>query len=127
MRHIRSLTPVRCRSSRRRARTERGSASLSTYPGELSRCACGRHWSGASGCTLLDANDPVNSPADRGITGKHYDAGTEIRILQEIVLGVAGWRAVEALAPAVDEVMPLSPFSSGASLYAALGPLVLGA
>jgi len=51
---------------------------------------------------LLDANDPVNSPADRGITGKLYDAGTEIRILQEIVLGVAGWRAVEALAPTVE-------------------------
>jgi glycogen phosphorylase len=51
---------------------------------------------------LLDANEPLNSPADRGITGKLYDAGTEIRILQEIVLGVAGWRAVEALAPEVE-------------------------
>src|SRR5271167_387508 len=51
---------------------------------------------------LLDANDPVNSPADRGITGKLYDAGTEIRISQEVVLGVAGWRAVEALAPEVE-------------------------
>ena len=51
---------------------------------------------------LLDANDPLNSPADRGITGKLYDAGSEIRILQEIVLGVAGWRAVEALAPEVE-------------------------
>jgi glycogen phosphorylase len=48
---------------------------------------------------LLDANDPLNSPADRGITGKLYDAGSEIRISQEVVLGVAGWRAVEALAP----------------------------
>jgi starch phosphorylase len=48
---------------------------------------------------LLDANDPINLPADRGITGKLYDAGTEIRVLQEIVLGVGGWRAVEALAP----------------------------
>jgi glycogen phosphorylase len=51
---------------------------------------------------LLDANDPVNSPADRGITGKLYDAGNEIRILQEVVLGVAGWRTVEALAPDVE-------------------------
>ena len=50
---------------------------------------------------LLDANDPLNSPADRGITGKLYDAGTEIRISQEVVLGVAGWRAVEALSPEV--------------------------
>ena len=51
---------------------------------------------------LLDANDPLNSPADRGITGKLYDAETEIRILQELVLGVAGWRVVEALAPEVE-------------------------
>ena len=51
---------------------------------------------------LLDANDPLNSPVDRGITGKLYDAGTEIRILQEVVLGLAGWRAVEALAPEVE-------------------------
>jgi glycogen phosphorylase len=51
---------------------------------------------------LLDANDPLNSPADRGITGKLYDAGTEIRLLQEIVLGVGGWRVVEALAPEVE-------------------------
>jgi starch phosphorylase len=51
---------------------------------------------------LLDANDPLNSPADRGITGKLYDAGSEIRISQEVVLGVAGWRVVEALAPTIE-------------------------
>jgi starch phosphorylase len=51
---------------------------------------------------LLDANDPLNSPVDRGITGKLYDAGSEIRISQEIVLGVAGWKAVQALAPEVE-------------------------
>jgi glycogen phosphorylase len=43
---------------------------------------------------LLDANDPLNTPADRAITGKLYDAESEIRVLQEIFLGVAGWRAV---------------------------------
>ena len=51
---------------------------------------------------LLDANDPLNSPADRGITAKLYDAGTEIRLLQEIILGVGGWRVVEAVAPQVE-------------------------
>jgi starch phosphorylase len=51
---------------------------------------------------LLDANDQVNGPADRGITGKLYDAGSEIRILQAVVLGVAGWRTIEALAPEVE-------------------------
>ena len=51
---------------------------------------------------LLDANDPLNSPADRGITGKLYEAGTEIRLLQEIILGVGGWRMVEVLVPEVE-------------------------
>jgi glycogen phosphorylase len=48
---------------------------------------------------LLDANSPLNSPADRGITGRLYEAGGEIRLLQELVLGIAGWRVVDAVAP----------------------------
>ena len=48
---------------------------------------------------LLDANDPINSPADRGITGRLYEANPETRLLQELILGVAGWRVVEAVAP----------------------------
>ena len=48
---------------------------------------------------LLDTNDPVNEPADRGITGKLYGGGTEMRLTQAIVLGVAGWRVVRALRP----------------------------
>jgi starch phosphorylase len=31
------------------------------------------------------------SPLDRGITGKLYDASSEIRLLQEMVLGIGGW------------------------------------
>lgn len=42
-------------------------------------------------------NDPLNGPADRGITAKLYDAIPEIRLLQEMVLGIGGWRALEAL------------------------------
>jgi len=48
---------------------------------------------------LLDSNDPLNSPVDRGITSKLYGGGTEIRLMQEIVLGVGGWRLVERLHP----------------------------
>ena len=48
---------------------------------------------------LLDSNDPLNSPVDRGITAKLYGGGSEIRLMQEIVLGIAGWRAVEKLHP----------------------------
>jgi glycogen phosphorylase len=48
---------------------------------------------------LLDANDPLNIPADRAITERLYNASPDTRLLQEIVLGVAGWRVVEAVAP----------------------------
>lgn len=46
---------------------------------------------------LLDSNDPLNSPSDRGITSKLYDERREIRLLQEMVLGICGWGVVEAL------------------------------
>lgn len=46
---------------------------------------------------LLDSNDPVNSPWDRGITSHLYDAGRDKRLLQEIVLGVGGWRLLSQL------------------------------
>ncbi len=51
---------------------------------------------------LLDSNDPLNSPVDRGITGKLYGGGSEMRLLQEIVLGIGGWRAVERLQPEIE-------------------------
>lgn len=46
---------------------------------------------------LLDTNDLINSPADRGITSKLYGGGAELRLTQELVLGVGGWRALKAL------------------------------
>jgi glycogen phosphorylase len=46
---------------------------------------------------LLDSNDPLNGPADRGITSKLYDGRREIRLLQEMVLGIGGWRMLQAL------------------------------
>jgi starch phosphorylase len=51
---------------------------------------------------LLDSNDDHNSPADRGITGRLYDEVPETRLLQEIILGVGGWRVIQALAPSVE-------------------------
>ena len=51
---------------------------------------------------LLDSNDPLNSPADRGITAKLYGGGHEIRIMQEAVLGIGGWRVIETLHPEVE-------------------------
>jgi starch phosphorylase len=46
---------------------------------------------------LLDTNVPTNDPADRGITGKLYGDGPEMRIRQELVLGVGGFRLLDAL------------------------------
>ncbi|MGC8500837.1 MAG: alpha-glucan family phosphorylase [Leptospirillia bacterium] len=46
---------------------------------------------------LLDSNDPVNAPMDRGITGELYEGGREMRLVQEIVLGIGGYRTLHAL------------------------------
>lgn len=51
---------------------------------------------------LLDSNDPLNTPKDRGITAKLYEGGQEQRLLQEIVLGIGGWRILEELQIPVD-------------------------
>ncbi|MGC1523253.1 MAG: alpha-glucan family phosphorylase [Steroidobacteraceae bacterium] len=46
---------------------------------------------------LLDSNDIGNYPAHRGITSELYGGGPELRLQQEIVLGIGGWRVLEAL------------------------------
>ncbi len=46
---------------------------------------------------LLDTNDPANSPAFRGITSELYGGGPELRLIQELVLGIAGWRLLKLL------------------------------
>jgi len=46
---------------------------------------------------LLDSNDPANLPADRGITSELYGGGPELRLQQEMVLGIGGWRLLRAL------------------------------
>ena len=51
---------------------------------------------------LLDSNDPYNSPADRGLTSALYGGDSEVRLLQEVILGVGGWRLVEALGLGVE-------------------------
>jgi glycogen phosphorylase len=46
---------------------------------------------------LLDTNDIANYPAYRGITSELYGGGPYLRLMQEIVLGIGGWRLLEAL------------------------------
>ena len=46
---------------------------------------------------LLDSNDAANYPAHRGITSELYGGGPELRLQQELVLGLGGWRLLRAL------------------------------
>lgn len=46
---------------------------------------------------LLDSNDAANIPAHRGITSELYGGGPELRLKQELLLGIGGWRLLHAL------------------------------
>jgi glycogen phosphorylase len=46
---------------------------------------------------LLDANLQENAPADRSITGPLYGGDQEFRVRQEIMLGIGGTHALEAV------------------------------
>jgi starch phosphorylase len=46
---------------------------------------------------LLDANDFANTAAHRGITSELYGGDPEMRLKQEIVLGIGGWRLLREL------------------------------
>jgi starch phosphorylase len=46
---------------------------------------------------LLDSNDAANYPAHRGITSELYGGGPELRLKQELLLGIGGWRLLVAL------------------------------
>ena len=46
---------------------------------------------------LLDSNDAANFPPYRGITSELYGGGPYLRLMQELVLGIGGWRLLTAL------------------------------
>jgi starch phosphorylase len=46
---------------------------------------------------LLDSNDAANIPVHRGITSELYGGGPELRLKQELLLGIGGWRLLRAL------------------------------
>jgi starch phosphorylase len=67
------------------------------FPGRVLTLRCWKVTVGRVELYLLDSNDPVNSPADRGITSELYGGDAELRLRQEIVLGIGGWRMLEAI------------------------------
>jgi len=52
---------------------------------------------GRNSLYLLDSNDAANVPALRGITSELYGGGPELRLQQELLLGIGGWRLLAAL------------------------------
>ena len=46
---------------------------------------------------LLDSNDAANIPVHRGITSELYGGGPELRLKQELLLGIGGWRLLSAM------------------------------
>ncbi|MGO9061086.1 MAG: alpha-glucan family phosphorylase [Candidatus Binataceae bacterium] len=46
---------------------------------------------------LLDSNDPANSPVFRSMTSELYGDGVELRLRQELILGIGGWRLLHGL------------------------------
>lgn len=66
-------------------------------PGRLLQLRVWKAELGRNQLFLLDSNTPLNTPADRGITAELYGGGPEMRLEQEIVLGIGGYRALMAL------------------------------
>ncbi len=67
------------------------------YPG---RCVVAQIWRVSIGRVklyLLDTNITANSPADRMITSSLYGGDRELRIRQEIMLGIGGLKALGAM------------------------------
>ena len=82
-----------------RARRERQAPH---HPRDVSRMgsctrSSGRCRSVACRCYLLDSNLAENAAGDRSITGPLYGGDQEFRVRQEIMLGIGGVHALEAL------------------------------
>jgi starch phosphorylase len=86
------------------------------YPG---RCVSAQIWCASVGRAklyLLDTNVPANSPTDRIITANLYGGDREMRIRQEIMLGIGGLRALMAM----DIVPTVCHMNEGHSAFMAL-------
>jgi starch phosphorylase len=66
-------------------------------PGSVLRARTWQVQVGNTRLYLLDTDDPENLPEYRGITSELYGGGPEVRLQQERVLGIGGWRLLRAL------------------------------
>jgi starch phosphorylase len=66
-------------------------------PGAMIWLRCWQVLVGRTKLFLLDANDFANTAAHRGITSELYGGDAEMRLKQEIVLGIGGWRMLREL------------------------------
>ena len=67
------------------------------YPGRVVKAQVWRAQVGRVPLYLLDTNISDNQPDDRNITDQLYGGDDDLRIRQEILLGIGGIRALEAL------------------------------
>ncbi len=67
------------------------------FPGRLVHARIWRMQVGRNPVYLLDTNIDRNALLDRGITAELYGGDIEMRIKQEIILGIGGVRALKAL------------------------------
>jgi starch phosphorylase len=67
------------------------------FPGSKIWLRCWEVSVGRAKLYLLDTNDFANTAAHRGITSELYGGDAEMRMKQEIVLGIGGWRLLRAL------------------------------
>ncbi len=68
-----------------------------SFPGRQVVAQVWRAQVGRVALYLLDTNIPANRPEDREITARLYDSNPEMRIKQEVMLGIGGYRALEGL------------------------------
>jgi starch phosphorylase len=66
-------------------------------PGSRIWLRCWEVFVGRAKLYLLDTNDFANTAAHRGITSELYGGDAEMRLKQEIVLGIGGWRLLRAI------------------------------
>ncbi len=67
------------------------------YPGRQVKAQIWRVAIGRVSLYLLDCNLPENSPEDREITSQLYGGDQDMRVRQEMMLGIGGLRAIRAI------------------------------